>query len=132
MKTKTVTFLIISILFIGCKKEKSAENQQLVNGIYIGAFSSIESSDTKTATTTITLDNGKFSCNGSINGVLNVGSGVFSYNDKIINFIDMNFRTQEYVYTLLSGEYNYIFDGKNLKISHYNNSAYHEYNLVKQ
>ena len=83
--------------------------------------------------TTIELKNGKFTCTGNPNRVPAGGSGSYSISDGKIKFEDENFWSADFDWGLiLSGKYDYTFDGKKLKISAKYENAHYEYDLERQ
>ncbi|MFY7786765.1 MAG: hypothetical protein ACOVQA_02720 [Thermoflexibacteraceae bacterium] len=132
MKTKILLTIFFSIatLLSGCKKD----DLNIEDGTYKGTFSVIYSSGIKTGQTTLVLMNGKFSCSGNSNRIPAGGSGTFSSDNNKITFNDENFWTTEFDGSLvLTGTYNYTFDGKKLQISRDRNGIRnYNYYLEKQ
>jgi len=103
----------------------------LKEGTYSGTFTVTYSSGKKTGTTTLKLENGKYICTGNPDFIPAGGSGTYSINNDKIVFVDENFWTANFDWNLiLTGEYNYTFNGKKLKISaHKNDVGFYEYDL---
>lgn len=132
MRTKFIIATIFSVatLLSSCDKDEL----DLKDGTYKGTFTVTYSSGTQTGQTTLVLKNGKFSCSGNSNRIPAGGSGTFSSDNKKITFNDENFWTADFDWNLiLSGKYDYTFDGKTLKISADRNGVgNYKYDLEKQ
>ena len=117
---------------MSCKKD----NNDNVPGTYIGTFTVtyIDSSTFTGSTTVNILNNGQYNCSGNANYIPAGGSGTFSKSDNKIIFEDINLWTANFDWNLvLNGEYDYLFDGNNLKLTAFkNNVGQFEYNLMKQ
>ena len=130
-----VGLIVISTLvfgFIGCDKEK---NKSIKDGTYKGTFTvrysegDLFGETACTGETTLKLNNGKYSCTGNSNRVPAGGSGKYSVSDNKIIFEDENYWTADFDHNMiLSGEFDYTFDGKNLKFSR----SIYEYDLLKK
>jgi hypothetical protein len=130
MKLKILFFAIFLLPILGCKKEK---NQSLVDGTYTGTFKVIYTSGTQTGNTKITLGEGIYSCLGNSNFLPAGGSGTYIQEENKITFEDLNFWTVNFDWNLiLSGSYDYSFNGERLKIYVQRGQNYYEYNLVKE
>jgi hypothetical protein len=131
MRLNILFFTIFTLSILGCKKEKS---QNLIDGTYKGTFKVAYASGVQTGNTTITLKGGYFTCKGNENYIPAGGSGLYSFTELKINFEDHNLWTANFDGNLiLSGNYNYTFDGQKLIIfSQRTKESYYEYNLVKQ
>ncbi|MBE0650672.1 MAG: hypothetical protein IH595_07500 [Bacteroidales bacterium] len=129
LKLILVTLTMVTLL-LGCKKD----NLKIENGTYTGTFTVTYSSGTETGSTTLELKNGKYTCTGNPGRIPAGGSGSYSFDSSKITFNDVNYWTGDFDWNLiLNGQYNYTFDGKNLKISaDKNNVGHYEYNLEKQ
>ena len=105
-----------------------------IEGIYSGTFTVTYNFAKRTGTTTLKLENGKFTCAGNLDRIPAGGSGNYSINHDKIVFSDKNFWSADFDWNLiLKGEYEYTFDGKRLKISaNKNNVGYYEYDLEKE
>lgn len=125
-----LTFFFITTFLLSCQKDDS----NIKDGIYKGTFTVTYNSGTQTGQTTLDLTNGKFSCSGNPDRIPAGGSGTFSFDKNKITFNDENFWTADFDGNLiLSGQYDYTFNGKKLKISADRNGVGHyEYNLEKQ
>lgn len=132
MKNKFLIPIILSIvtLILGCKKD----NLNIKDGTYKGTFTVTYSSGTQTGQTTLELKNGKFTCSGNSNRIPAGGSGTFSSDNGKITFNDKNAWTADFDWNLiLSGNYDYTFDGKKLIFSaDKNNVGNYKYDLEKQ
>jgi len=132
MKTKFLiaTIFSITILLSSCDKD----DLNIKEGTYKGTFTVTYSSGTQTGQTTLELKNGKFSCSGTSNRIPAGGSGTFSSDNNKITFNDENVWTADFDWNLiLSGNYDYTFDGKKLKISADKNGVgNYKYDLEKQ
>jgi hypothetical protein len=132
MKPNYLLFTIFTFatFFSGCKKE----NTTIDDGTYKGTFTVTYSSGTQTGQTTLVLNNGTFSCSGNPTKIPAGGSGTFSSGNGTITFNDENFWTADFDWNLiLSGTYDYTFNGENLKITaDKNNVGTYTYDLVKQ
>ena len=130
MRTVFLTLTIFSIAFLmGCDKD----DINVEEGTYKGTFTVTYSSGTQTGQTTLELKNGKFSCSGNSNRIPAGGSGTYSFDNGKITFNDENLWTADFDWNLiLSGQYDYTFDGKKLKISaDKNDVGNYEYDLEK-
>lgn len=126
-----IILLLITIAISSCKKD----NNDNFTGTFIGTFTVKYSNQTLSGSTTVNLlDNGQYACIGNTNYVPAGGSGTFIKTRSKISFNDINYWTANFDGNLiLNGEYDYSFDGKNLKISAIkNNVGLYEYNLIKQ
>lgn len=132
MKTKFLiaTIFSIAILLSSCDKD----DLNIKEGTYKGTFTVTYSSETQSGQTTLELKNGKFSCSGNSNRIPAGGSGTFSSGNNKITFNDENVWTADFDWNLiLSGNYDYTFDGKKLKISADKNGVgNYKYDLEKQ
>jgi hypothetical protein len=131
MKKVYILIFLISISILSCKK---AKNLPLIDGTYTGTFKVIYTSGTQTGITKITFGEGIYSCLGNGNFIPAGGSGIYIQEENKITFKDSNFWTANFDWNLiLSGSYDYSFNGENLKIYIKRSSnIYYEYNLVKQ
>ena len=124
------TIFSIAILLSSCDKD----DLNIKEGTYKGTFTVTYSSETQSGQTTLELKNGKFSCSGNSNRIPAGGSGTFSSGNNKITFNDENVWTADFDWNLiLSGNYDYTFDGKKLKISADKNGVgNYKYDLEKQ
>jgi hypothetical protein len=132
MKTAFLILVICStaLCFSGCDKDKPV----IQDGVYTGTFTVSYHSGQQTGQTTLELSKGAFSCSGNANRFPAGGSGTYLVeHDKII-FSDTNFWTAEFDWNLiLSGHYDYSFDGKRLTLSTtINGVATYKYELEKK
>ena len=124
------TMLITALLLFGCKKENDLQIQQ---GTYKGTFTVTYESGTHTGQTTVELKDGRYTCLANVNRIPAGGSGKYSIDKKSITFYDENFWTAEFDGGLiLNGNYDYTFDGKNLKINRMNKIVTYTYDLKIQ
>ncbi|WP_137404574.1 hypothetical protein [Echinicola rosea] len=132
MRSRIIIFAIISIgaLLWGCQ----VDGIEVKDGIYKGTFTVTYSSGTQTGRTTLELKDGRFSCSGNSDRIPAGGSGTFSADNNKITFNDENPWTADFDWGLiLSGVYDYTFDGKKLLISSNNNGVgQYKYDLEKQ
>ena len=122
--------LYIVTLILGCKKD----NLNIKDGTYKGTFTVTYSSVTQTGQTPVELKKGKFTCSGNSNRIPAGGAGTFSSDNGKITFNDENAWTADFDWNLiLSGNYDYTFDGKKLIFSaDKNNVGNYKYDLEKQ
>ncbi len=125
-----ITILLITIL--SCKKEK--DTNALANGIYKGTFKVVYSSQQFTGKVTLTIQDENFHCIGDSNQYPAGGSGAYIITKDKITFKDKNLWTADFDWNLiLSGDYDYSWDGRCLKIfENKNNTGCYAYDLVKQ
>ena len=90
--------------------------------------------DRKSGKTTLVFENGRYTCSGNPDRIPAGGSGTYSIDNGKITFVDENFWTADFDWNLiLGGQYDYQFDGKNLKIyADKNVVGHYEYRFVKQ
>ncbi|MCL1849828.1 MAG: hypothetical protein FWF70_00195 [Bacteroidetes bacterium] len=125
--------LICGMLFTNCGSED--DTTSIKNGKYTGIFTvkysegDLFGETTLTGETTLKLNNGKYKCTGNPDRIPAGGSGKYSISDNKIIFEDENIWTTEFDGRLiLDGEYDYTFDGKNLRLS----KEIYEYDLLKK
>ena len=136
-----IPILICTIIFTNCKF-KVSNKADIADGIYSGTINvTYNESDSVLMSikekVTITLKDGKFIC---IQDVCCDSFGKYIISNKKIIFEDRSFWSVGFDWNLiLDGEYDYIFDGKKLKISkgsdydYYGcDFAYYEYDLTKE
>ena len=136
----------VNVIFINgeqvyCYNDKGNEVEYGdLEGVYTGTFTLRYCSDVPewwywnytSGETTLELKNGKFTCTGNPNRIPAGGSGNYSINNNKIIFEDVNYWTANFDWNLiLNGEYDYTFDGNNLKFSKVLCSHY-EYDIKKQ
>lgn len=125
-------YILLTFTFVCCKKD----NYDNFTGRFIGTFTVKYTNNTTFTGSTIVnfLDKGEYNCTGNTNFIPAGGSGTFTKTNNKIAFKDINFWTANFDGNLiLNGEYDYSFDGKNLKITAFkNNAGQYEYNLIKQ
>jgi len=132
MKTHIINIFILSIvIFISsCSKEE----QNLADGTYKGNFKVTYNSAVQTGQTSIEIKDGKFTCTSNANRIPAGGSGTYTFSNNKITFNEQNFYTADFDWNLiLSGTYNYTFNGKTLRIfASKNGVGVYEYELLKQ
>lgn len=135
MRIKRIKFLILivfllSVLLSGCSKD----DLNIEEGTYAGTFTVKYNSGKQSGKTTLVLKNGTFSCTGNSNRIPAGGSGSYTFENGKITFNEVNSWTADFDWNLiLSGEYNYTFNGKKLNISADKNGVgNYEYVLEKQ
>ena len=125
-------FIVLTIGIISCKKD----NNDNFSGTYVGTFTVtyIDSSTFTGSTTVNILNNRQYNCSGNTNHIPAGGSGTYSKGDNKIVFEDINLWTADFDWNLiLNGEYDYLFDGNNLRLTAFkNNLGQFEYKLIKQ
>lgn len=133
MKHKFLIFTVLSLplLFMSCNKDNP--DTTISEGKYKGTFTVTYNSGKQSGRTTLVLENGKYSCTGNSDRIPAGGSGTYSIDNGKITFVDDNIWTADFDWGLiLQGQYDYQFDGRNLKIFVSNDVACYEYLLVKQ
>jgi len=119
------------VLLLACGKNK----QSLNDGVYTGTFT-VQYNDgtTRTGETTLTIEGSTYQCTGGPNYTPAGGSGSFEEKDGKITFNDVNAWTANFDWNLiLSGEYKFRFDGKELELeADKNNVGNYHYDLEKQ
>ena len=133
MKHKFLIFTVLSfsLLFMSCNKDNS--DTTISEGKYKGTFTVTYNSGKQSGRTTLVLENGRFSCSGNPDRIPAGGSGTYSIDNGKITFVDENMWTADFDWGLiLQGQYDYQFDGRNLKIFVGNDVPRYEYLLVKQ
>ena len=130
MKRLFIFALVYVGLFTSCNEEDFGPNNE---GIYSGTVSVTYFEDKQTSHSekvTLVLLDGKFSSSQTVGG----GYGYYSIKNNTIIF-----NNEVYLWNhsfdgnlVLSGKYNYTFNGKNLKISKRNDHAYYEYDLLME
>ncbi len=127
-----ISYILLTCLIISCKKD----NNTGFSGTFIGTFTvKYANNSTFTGNTTVVFfENGQFTCTGNANFIPAGASGKFIKTDSKISFKDENFWTANFDGNLiLNGDYDFYFDGKNLKLTATkNNAGLYEYNLSKQ
>jgi len=124
--------LLISIFFNSCKEDN--EELQLPLNLtdrlsFSGTFETINS-DNLSGTISLNISNGYYQCLTSL--PYGHGAGKIEANNTKLNFIDTLFFPIPALYGpsyVLSGEHNYEFDGKKLKIWREKNVGSVEYDL---
>lgn len=126
----TFTIFFFAIFLSNCEKE----DLEIKEGTYHGTFTVTYDSGTQTGQTTLVLNNGRYTCSGNSNRIPAGGSGTYSFDKDKITFNDENFWTADFDWNLiLSGEYNFSFDGKKLQIfADKNEVGYYDYEIEKK
>jgi len=129
-------YLYLIILYIAACTVSACEKNNLTveEGIFKGTFTYDDGKIKRIGTTTLTLKDGKFTCEGNEENLPAGGSGNYSFDENKITFIDLNVWKAIYDWNLiLNGQYDYSYDGKNLKLTpSVSAETTHEYNLVRQ
>lgn len=122
--------LFIVLVFLACNKEEVA----IQEGTFKGTFSVKYSHGKQTASTTLELKDGRYSCAGNSNRIPAGGSGTYTIENNIIRFSEENFWTADFDWNLiLGGDYLYSYDGKVLTLSAVNErTGQYTYRLVRQ
>ena len=143
---RKILFLIITIatvlFFVACEKEKVPTQKiqkPFEEGVYTGTFTvkyfvEMPESWIQTLTSEALLEfkDGKFTCTHS--NMRGGGSGYHTISDSTIIFDDTNGWFADFDWNLiLTGEYNFNFDGTRLIISaNKNEVGFYKYDLIKQ
>ncbi|MEQ8905059.1 hypothetical protein [Ekhidna sp.] len=128
MKKKFVFAIISTIIILSCKEN----NSELipVEGTYSGVFNVHYDDQTNSGETRLSLQSGKFECDGNPDRIPAGGSGTYKVEANTIIFRDENVWTADFDWGLiLSGEYTYSFDGSNLILIKTNGWGKYEYLL---
>ncbi|MNH28287.1 hypothetical protein D3C79_884450 [compost metagenome] len=116
---KNFFFFVASLVFISCSKEKS-ENRIALEGSYSGEFTVHYKNEDKTFTGNVAIKfkADSFFCSANKNRYPAGGSGTFEIIGNKIIFKDQNFWTADFDWALiLSHEYSYTLDGKELSLT---------------
>ncbi|MNS38540.1 hypothetical protein D3C72_707900 [compost metagenome] len=133
---KTLLTLIVFVAvvsFIACSKK---EENRVEEGSYSGDFKVSYGSTVHTGKTSLTIEGNRFSSTTGANRFPAGGSGSCTINLGKMAFADQNYWTADFDWGLiLSGEYEYSFDGKNLnlkkEVKYDGGSTIYEYKLKK-
>ena len=142
---KRVAFMIIpalicGMIYTGCGKDEPDDNtyQFGLNGTYSGTVTTICDGtcgswfEIGTTTTTISFNNGRYTCTGSPTKILDEGFGSYTIeNDKII-FSDEEYFRMDFDGLPLDGEFNYTINGNNLKLTLVFDDYRYEFDLEKE
>ncbi len=138
MKTLIILSVIATMMVKGCdNKNIKHQHLPLVDGVYSGTFTLITPTGSLSGGTSIEINGNRFVATGKANRIPAGGSGSFSLSDDMqtINFVDENFWTADFDWSLiLSGEFVYSFDGENLEFSRHigDGSTVQRYQLTKK
>ena len=137
-----VPALICGIVFASCTNKVTDDDmtrEKIFNGKYTGTFTVKYFEEIPqpwaygSGKTTLILKDGEFICARNSNRIPAGGSGNYYIDGNKIIFQDLNFWTADFDWGLiLSGEYDYTFKGKKLKISRKSEYAHYEYNLERK
>lgn len=125
--------IVAVVSFAACNKK---DDKALEEGSYTGDFKVSYGTTVHSGKTSLTIEGNRFSSTAGESRFPAGGSGVCNKkNDKIV-FSDQNFWTADFDWGLiLSGEYEYSFDGSNLhlkkEMKHDGGSTVYEYHLKK-
>jgi hypothetical protein len=140
MKKYLALFIGIAMMIFAysCSKQQ----QKPGTGIYTGTFTveysngnSFGGNDTETGAVTLELKSmSKYDCSANSDRYPAGGSGKYCVGKDKITFTDECMHTADFDWNLiLSGEYNYTCDGKNLKIwANKNGVGKYSYELIKE
>ena len=130
LSQKDVNVIFINGVQVYCHNDTNPQ-PNIKDGVYSGIFTVTYASEKRSGTTTVVLKNGRFTCSGNPDRIPAGGSGSFTTKNDTIIFNDENFWTADFDWNLiLSGRYNFIYDGKKLKFSSYKNDVgFYEYDL---
>ena len=140
---KFVLMIIPALIFISCNSKVASEEEvrPIKEGVYSGTINVEYFGDMPpkswwrggSGKITLELENGKFTCKYS-NEIPGGGSGNYLINANKITFNDENMWLANFDGGLiLTGEYNFSFDGIKLKFSKiYNGYAHYKYELKRQ
>ena len=135
---KIIYFLsAMCLLLLSCANEKETVTKPLSDGIFSGTFTvkyfGNSSWEDGSGAVTIKLENGRFYSTANPNGIPAGGSGTFSINGDKITFNDENGWLANFDWNLiLNGEYDFVFDGKRLRIWRETDFGLYVYILEKQ
>ena len=121
------------LLFISCGKTSIP----IEEGIYSGTFTVKYFVEmpwvSGSGETTLELRNGEYTCTGNSDLIPAGGSGNYSLKNSRVIFNEEHGWLANFDWGLiLNGEYDYIFDGKRLKIWIKSEVGLYEYDLTKQ
>ncbi len=122
-------FVIFELSLVGCKKYKS----QLREGVYSGNFTVEYSSETYTSSTTLIINDNNFSSISTEPNFSSRGSGTYAIHDDVVTFNDENLWLANFDWGLiLSGDYDYTYQGGLLTLSKTNPVGRYLYKLKKK
>jgi hypothetical protein len=122
--------LAVALGLTSCRRDL----QDPVDGVYVGTFKVIYPTEDFEGSTRVTLENGRYECEGNEEKLPAGGSGEYTVKKRTILFEDENAWTADFDWNrVLGGEYGYTFDGKTLKlVKDRMGIGYYEYNLELQ
>jgi hypothetical protein len=124
-------FLFWIIAIVSCQKDSN----ESITGTFVGTFTVKYPNSMHSGSTTVNFkDNGQYYCTANTGHIPAGGSGSFTRTDSKMIFTDSSIWTANFDgFLILNFDYDYSFDGSNLKLSAVrNNIATYEYNLIKQ
>jgi hypothetical protein len=118
------------MLLASCRRDLETP----VDGVYVGTFKVIYPTESFDGTTRVTLENGRYECEGNDERLPAGGSGEYNVKKRTILFVDENSWTADFDWNrVLGGEYGFTFDGKTLKlVNDRTGVGYYEYILELQ
>lgn len=137
MKTKILTlFLALGILVFTSCDSNDDTFVQIPNGNYTGIFT-VEYTNGDTFSNPVTvgfIEENVYSSTDNADYYPAGGNGTFEIKGSTILFNDINIWTANFDWNLiLSGEYNFSFNGNELVISaNKNNVGFYKYELIKE
>ena len=126
-----VAFLFSLVLLLAsCRRDLETP----VDGVYVGTFKVIYPTESFDGTTRVTLENGRYECEGNDERLPAGGSGEYNVKKRTILFVDENSWTADFDWNrVLGGEDGFTFDGKTLKlVNDRTGVGYYEYILELQ
>ena len=118
MKSRYVWIILAMGLFLGCRTQDGSLFRS-VDGNYRGTFTRAS----QTSEVDLVLDNGRFS--GSADSVARIGSGSYDINSGEIEFVDENFWTADFDWSLiLNGTWEFEKNGRELVLTHERGDVY--------
>jgi hypothetical protein len=129
-----INLLVIStVLISGCKNNDSNVVIDLNDTLFfIGTFKTFDPNNLNESVSLL-ITNGRYTCITSL--PFGHGAGKVEIDNSVINFVDTAFFVVPAIYGpsyVLSGEYYYLYDSRNLKIWKNKNVGYIIYDLSKQ
>lgn len=124
MKSKVLIFVSILLMLFACNDD--AINNHRIDGDYIGTFEK----NGENSAITLKFDNGTFTGTSEIQKFPAICKGTYVISNNLVNFKNECVWTAEFDWSLiLSGEWNYNLEGKDLVLTNSNGSIY---NLTKK
>lgn len=127
---KAAFLFSLVLLMASCRRDLETP----VDGVYVGTFKVIYPTESFDGTTRVTLENGRYECEGNDERLPAGGSGEYNVKKRTILFVDENNWTADFDWNrVLGGEYGFTFDGKTLKlVNDRTGVGYYEYILELQ